>query len=105
MKKLLCAAFAVCSLAGCAAEQAITTGKPLDPVQVQMDLQNAKAALQIAGCTAAVLSTAAAPVLQVTADAKSQKLVQAVDAGGTVLCAAPAPTTVASPAGTTLGSP
>jgi hypothetical protein len=45
----------------------------------------------------------AAPIIKITADANGNAVLQEIDATGTVICSAPAPTTLASSAGTTLG--
>jgi hypothetical protein len=76
-------------LNGCAAEQAVTTGKPLDQAQVQQDLQTAQYILKVAGCAGVSASAVAAPIISIAGDPAGGQVLTAVSAAGEQLCATP----------------
>jgi hypothetical protein len=73
-------------LAGCAAQQAIKDGKPLDPAQVQADMNNAVFIMKAAGCTIPVAAAVAAPIVSIAGDPAGGQVLNAVSAAGTALC-------------------
>jgi hypothetical protein len=97
MKKLSIVALVTVGLTGCFGGTGPTSQ------QIIADLQTAALILKEAGCVTHEAANMAAPIIKITADANGNAVLQEIDATGTVICSAPAPTTLASSAGTTLG--
>lgn len=90
MRKLALCAAALLLLTACAAEQAITTGKPIDPAQVKQDLQVTGEALQTVDC---IVATAAPVASQIGAATGNQDAVNAANDAASIskpLCPKPA---------------
>ena len=104
MRNLLLASTIVPFLAGCSIFQAAQTGQPVNQAQLQSELATAAAILKEAGCFVSVAGAAASPIVAVTADDQGNKTLAAISATGSAICSVPAPATVASPPGTTLGA-
>lgn len=102
MRKLL---FASCLLlAACGSTTGTAPPAPPTQAQVSADLATAAVWLRNAGCLAAIAGAVAAPIVAVTSDETGAKTLSAVTAAGAAICSTPAPSSVTSPSGTTLGA-
>lgn len=81
-----------------------STSTPPSSAQIQADLQIAATVLHDAGCLVAVSGAVSAPLIAVTSDDAGNKVLSAVTSVGAAICSTPAPASITSPSGTTLGA-